>query len=146
MITARRGEMQPSGYSRRTLAEKLGLKPGMSACLLDTPLGYLEALGPVVAHLHLIASPDGAANLDFLHAFFTERAALIAHLPSLKAALAPAGMLWISWPKKAAKLPTDLDEHVIHDLGLATGLVDVKVAAIDPVWSAFKFVYRLKDR
>jgi hypothetical protein len=138
--------MQPSGYSRRSLAEKLGLKPGMSACLLDVPPGYLAALGDVVAHIHLVASLDGAASLDFLHAFFSERAALLVRLPHLKAALAPASMLWISWPKKAAKLPTDLDEHVVRDLGLASGLVDVKVAAIDPVWSALKFVYRLKDR
>ena len=138
--------MQPSGYSRRSLVEKLGLKPGMSACLLDAPPGYLAALGDVVAHIHLVASPDGAASLDFLHAFFSGRATLLVRLPHLKAALAPAGMLWISWPKKAAKLPTDLDEHVVREAGLAAGLVDVKGAAIDPVWSALKFVYRLKDR
>lgn len=64
----------------------------------------------------------------------------------MKAALLPAGMLWISWPKKAAKMPTDLDENIIREVGLASGLVDVKVAAVDERWSGLKFVYRLKDR
>jgi hypothetical protein len=61
-------------------------------------------------------------------------------------ALRPAGMLWISWPKRAAKVPTDLDENIVRELGLEYGLVDVKVAAIDAIWSALKFVYRLSDR
>lgn len=138
--------MQRSGYSQRTLAEKLGLKPGMSAYLLNAPDSYIEALGDAATHAHLVASLDDAVALDFAHAFFTERAALLAHLPRLKAALAPNGALWLSWPKKAAKVPTDLDDNVIREDGLAAGLVDVKVAAVDPIWSGLKFVYRLKDR
>ncbi len=138
--------MQRSGYSQRSLAEKLGLKPGMSAYLHDAPAGYLDTLGAAATHAHFVASLDGTAALDFLHAFFTERAALLAHLPRLKAALAPSGILWLSWPKKAAHVPTDVDESVVREAGLAAGLVDVKIAAIDPVWSALKFVYRLKDR
>jgi hypothetical protein len=138
--------MQRSGYSQRSLAEKLGLKPGMSAYLLNAPDGYIAALGEVATHANFAASLDGAAPLDFIHGFFVERATLLATLPSLKAALAPTGILWLSWPKKAAKVPTDVDERAVHEAGLAVGLVDVKVAAIDPVWSGFKFVYRLKDR
>jgi hypothetical protein len=138
--------MQRSGYSHRTLAEKLGLKPGMTAYLVNAPDGYREALGDAATHADFVTSLDGAAALDFIHAFFTDRTALLAHLPPLKAALAPTGALWISWPKKSAKVPTDVDEAVVHEAGLAAGLVDVKVAAIDPVWSGFKFVYRLKDR
>ncbi len=138
--------MQRSGYAQRTLAEKLGLKPGMSAYLLDAPDGYREALGDAAAHADVVASLDGAAALDFIHAFFTDHAALRVHLPPLKAALAPTGTLWISWPKKAAKVPTDVDETVVREAGLAVGLVDVKIAAVDPTWSGLKFVYRLKDR
>lgn len=138
--------MQPAGYSSRTLAEKLGIKPAMRACLLGAPPGYREALGAALAHVELIASPEAAADLDFVHVFVTARAELAALFPPVKAALAPGGSLWVSWPKKAAKMPTDLDENVVRELGLAAGLVDVKVAAIDPVWSGLKFVYRLKDR
>ena len=138
--------MQRSGYSQRSLAEKLGLKPGMSAYLLDAPAGYLDALGDAAMHADFAASLEGAAALDFIHAFFTDRAALLAQLPQLKAALAPTGALWISWPKKAAKVPTDIDETAVREAGLAVGLVDIKIAAVDPTWSALKFVYRLKDR
>jgi hypothetical protein len=138
--------MQRAGYSQRPLAEKLGIRPGMSACILDAPPGYLDALREVVSHVRLVEALGGAASLDFMHAFFVEHATLLLQLPHLKAALAPAGTLWISWPKKAAKVPTDVDEHVVREAGLAVGLVDVKVAAIDPVWSGLKFVYRLTDR
>ena len=138
--------MQRSGYSQRTLAEKLGLKPGMAAYLLNAPDGYVEALGEAATHADFVLALDNATALDFIHAFFTDRAALLASLPRLKAALAPRGMLWLSWPKKAANVPTDVDETAVREAGLAAGLVDVKVAAVDPVWSGLKFVYRLKDR
>ena len=75
-----------------------------------------------------------------------ERAVLEARLPRLQDALAPDGILWISWPKKAAKVQTDLDSNVVRRLGLDAGLVDVKVCAVDETWSGLKFVYRLKDR
>src|SRR5262245_44414457 len=127
--------MQQAGYSTRTLAEKLGIKPAMRACLLGAPQGYREALGAALARLELIASPETAADLDFVHVFATARVELAALFPSVKAALAPGGSLWVSWPKKAAKVPTDLDENAVRKLGMAAGLVDVKVAAIDPVWS-----------
>ncbi|MEP7292766.1 MAG: DUF3052 domain-containing protein [Chloroflexota bacterium] len=97
--------------------------------------------------------PDGveqfdlpATSLDFIHLFAARLAELETVFPELKAALAPAGMLWISWYKKSAKIPTDLDENLIREIGLVGGLVDVKVAAVDDLWSGLKFVYRLKDR
>ncbi|MCA9998900.1 MAG: hypothetical protein KDE56_24225, partial [Anaerolineales bacterium] len=83
---------------------------------------------------------------DFIHLFTVSMAELETLLPQLKAALTKDGMLWISWPKKAAKIATDLDGNRVRELGLATGLVDVKVAAVDEVWSGLKFVYRREDR
>lgn len=136
--------MQPAGYSQRPLAAKLGLKPGMRALLLDAPPGYLAALGEVVAQVEFCDLP--ADDLDIIQVFATEHAALVELLPSLVAALAPSGALWLCWPKLAAKLPTDLREARVRAAGLAAGLVDVKVAAIDSTWSALKFVYRLRDR
>lgn len=131
--------MNSAGYSKRSLADKLGLKPGMRVAILGAPVGYSSLDG--------VALVDPPAHpLDFAHLFAARRADLDAAFPALKAALAPTGMIWISWPKKAAKLPTDLDENLIREIGLALGLVDVKIAAVDDTWSALKFVYRLKDR
>lgn len=131
--------MNNAGYSQRPLAEKLGIKPGMRVAILNAPDGY-----PPLDAVTLVDPP--AHPLDLIHLFTTRRAELDAEFPTLKAALAPNGMIWISWPKKAAKVPTDLDENLIREIGLALGLVDVKVAAVDAVWSGLKFVYRLKDR
>jgi hypothetical protein len=133
--------MNSAGYSKRPLADKLGLKPGMRAAILGAPAGY-----PALDAVTLVDPP--AHPLDFAHLFVTHRADLDAAFPALKAALASSGMIWISWPKKAnaTKLHTDLDENLIREIGLALGMVDVKVAAVDETWSALKFVYRLKDR
>lgn len=132
-----------AGYSKRSLIDKLGLKPGFKICLLNTPAGYDQTLGelPPVTPVESLAGP-----LDFIHFFTREQAELEHRFPQLKEALAQTGMLWISWPKKAAKMETDLDENIIRELGLAHGLVDIKVAAIDETWSGLKFVYRKKDR
>jgi hypothetical protein len=137
--------MQPAGYSARPLAAKLGLKPGMRALLLDAPQGYLAALGDVASTVEWIVDVD-ATGLDFIQMFASERGELEARLPALVAPLAPDGALWLCWPKLASGRPTDLRETVIREIGLAAGLVDVKVAAIDAVWSGLKFVYRLRDR
>ncbi len=131
--------MNPVGYSKRSLADKLGIKPGMRVAVINAPEGY-----PLPAGVKRVDPP--AKPLDFIHLFTLNRAELERRLPDLKTMLVPNGMLWISWYKKAAKLPTDLDENLIREIGLANGLVDVKVAAVDEVWSALKFVYRLKDR
>ena len=128
-----------AGYSKRPLADKLGLKAGMRVYLIAAPDDY--PLPDGVEQVEKLAKP-----LDFIHLFLKRRADLEKLFPAAKESLTPAGMLWISWPKKAAKVETDLDETVIRDFGLANGLVDVKVAAVDAVWSGLKFVYRLKDR
>jgi hypothetical protein len=84
--------------------------------------------------------------LDVIVAFFCEWKELERRLPALRAALAPAGGLWIAWPKRASGVPTDLGDGAVRELGLAAGLVDNKVCAIDAVWSGLRFVYRLRDR
>ena len=131
--------MNPAGYSGRSLASKLGIKPGMRAALVKPPDGY-----PLPDGVDLVDLP--AEALDFIHLFTSSCSELEKVFPSLKVSLAPAGMLWVSWYKKSAKIPTDLDENIIREIGLAGGLVDVKVAAVDEQWSGLKFVYRLKDR
>jgi hypothetical protein len=133
-----------AGYSGTPLPKKLGLKSGQRIIILGAPEGYDAILGDLPDGLETAASLTGI--FDFIHFFTVERGDLETHFPPLKAALAQNGMLWISWPKRASKIPTDLDENIIRDVGLANGLVDVKVAAIDERWSGLKFVYRVKDR
>ena len=133
-----------AGYSQRSLAQKLGIKAGWTIVVLNAPENYLELLAGL---------PDGVticselgSDLPLIHFFCTKQKELEASFPAMRAALLQNGMVWISWPKKSAKVPTDLDENIIRNLGLASGLVDVKVAAVDAVWSGLKFVIRVKDR
>ncbi|MCC6802163.1 MAG: DUF3052 domain-containing protein [Anaerolineae bacterium] len=116
----------------------------MRVAILNAPDGYDRTLGTLPGGVQLLDLL--ADRLDFIHVFVRGRAALEADFPDLKASLAPAGMLWVSWLKKSAKIPTDLDENIVREIGLMHGLVDVKVAAVDERWSGLKFVYRLKDR
>lgn len=133
-----------AGYSKRSLIDKLGIKAGMRVAILNAPDGYEQTLGALPDGIQALASLE--PDLDFIHDFVRERARLEADFPKLKESLMPAGMLWISWLKKSAKIPTDVDETVVREVGLANGLVDVKIAAVDLLWSGLKFVYRLKDR
>jgi hypothetical protein len=133
-----------AGYSSRSLVDKLGIKPGFRIRLVNPPQGYETLLGALPDSVEIV---DQLANdLDFIHFFTTSRRELEAEFPALARQIKPNGMLWISWPKRAAKVETDLDETIVREIGLAGGLVDVKVAAIDQTWSGLKFVYRLKDR
>jgi hypothetical protein len=133
-----------AGYSQRTLCQKLGIKPGVHAIVLGGPGTYGALLGELPRGATL--SSRLAARSEFIHQFARRQSRLRADLPRLAAALADHGMLWISWPKKASGVETDLDENVIRELGLAEGLVDVKVCAVDDVWSGLKFVRRLQNR
>ncbi len=112
--------------------------------VMGAPEGYADTLGSLPDGVDVAS--DLSLPLDFIHFFTSERGDLELRLPDLKAALKKDGMLWLSWPKKASKLPTDLTDNIVREVGLAHGLVDVKVAAIDENWSGLKFVYRLKDR
>jgi hypothetical protein len=134
----------PAGYSRRRLVEKLDLKPGSKAHLRGAPAGYLDSLSPL---------PDGVllrstlrAPVDFIQAFFDSERRLARDLPALRDALVPGGALWISWPKRASGRATDITEDVVRRHALAIGLVDVKVCAVDEVWSGLKLMYRRADR
>ncbi len=126
------------------LIKKLGLKDGSRACILEAPSNYLDLLGPLPGGVVLLDQPDD--GLGFIQVFAKERRVLERQVSALKQHLAPAGMLWICWPKKTSSLKTDLTREVVRAIGLHAGLVDVKVCAIDADWSGLKFVFRLKDR
>jgi hypothetical protein len=135
----------PAGYSGTPLPKKLGIKPGHRVRLIDAPGDFAATLGELPESVEIVAD-GGGSPLDLV-LFFTDSAdALRARFDALKATLAPAGMLWVAWPKKASKVPTDLTEDVVREIALARGLVDVKVCAIDATWSGLKLVYRLVDR
>ena len=130
----------PAGYSGTPLARKLGLKPGMAVLLADAPAGYADTLQPLPEGLRFVTR--AGANVALVHAFFTRRADLAAALRRYREGLAPDAVLWVSWPKKAAKVPTDITEDVIRAEALPLGWVDVKVCAVDAVWSGLKLVVR----
>ena len=125
-----------------TLATKLGVKPGHRLLLLGAPEGFgVEGLPEGV---RVRRTARGTA--DVIVAFHDRRAALERRLPRLRACMDPAAGLWIAWPKRASKLPTDLTEDVVRDIALANALVDNKVCAIDATWSGLRLVIRLRDR
>ena len=133
-----------AGYSGKPLVQKLGIKSGSTIAVIGAPRGYAHTLGKLPSGVTHRTSAVGP--LDFIQFFSSEKQELERRFAALARALAPAGMLWISWPKKASGVTTDLTEDVIRAVGLAHGLVDVKVAAVDDVWSGLKFVRRLEDR
>ncbi|HVS02339.1 MAG TPA: DUF3052 domain-containing protein [Thermoanaerobaculia bacterium] len=133
-----------AGYSGRPLTAKLGIEPGMSVVVLDPPAGYMATLGPLPAGAEVRrAAGQGEA---FIQLFTRSRQQLGERLARLRPALAAAGMLWVSWPKRASGVATDVTEDVVRALALANGLVDVKVCAIDETWSGLKLVIPVKDR
>ena len=132
-----------AGYSSKPLVEKLGVKPAHRLALVGAPDGFLRELEPLPTGVRL---GSGQGPLDCVLLFSSDAATLTAGFSRWAARLTPEGMLWIAWPKKAAKVPTDLDENVVRRIGLAAGLVDVKVCAVTEVWSGLKFVRRLRDR
>ena len=127
----------PAGYSKRPLADKLGIKEGMTKAILGAPEGFDALIGT--------QGYDDALEFevyDYLHFFTDRKLALEQIIPILAKRLKQGGTLWISWPKKSSGKQTDLGENLVRELGLATGLVDVKVCAIDEVWSGLKFMHR----
>lgn len=136
-----------AGYSGTPLIKKLGIKAGYTIALLHTPAHYLDLLVELPPDVTIDYELDGAVELyDFIHAFYVDRADFEAEYDALKSAIKKDGMVWISWYKKSAKMPTDITEDVIRDFAVENGLVDVKVAAIDAQWSGLKLVYRTEDR
>ena len=133
-----------AGYSSRSLVDKLGIKPRTRIAILNPPRGFRATLGKLPAGVRVTSRVSGA--YPFIHFFTPSRDVLETQLPGLLRALEPAGTLWVSWPKKSSGVETDITEDVVRAVALPTGLVDVKVAAIDEVWSGLKLVRRLKNR
>ena len=136
--------MAASGYSGTPLAKKLGLKPGMRAWFLGMPdsvRAEVERDAPAIERLETPEPP-----VELAHIFVTSCAALDRELRMLLPLIARDGMIWVSWPKKASKVPTDISEDVIRALALPLGLVDVKVCAVDEIWSGLKLVIRRELR
>ena len=145
----------PAGYSGTPLARKLGMKEGHRVLTLGAPSGYEDLLEGLPEDVSIRrsdslgggGSADGAEPpFDIVHVFSKEKAALSSLIPTLKACILPNGMIWVSWPKKASKVQTDVTEDVVRGLALQNGLVDVKVCAVDEVWSGLKLVIPVKDR
>lgn len=133
-----------AGYSGTPLQKKLGIKPGARVAFVNEPPSLRRDLGELPDGVKILQS--AANQLDFVHVFVKSRAELEKQFAKFASRLQAAGMLWISWPKKASGVPTDLNENLVRDVGLANGLVDVKVCAVDDTWSGLKFVIRVKDR
>lgn len=132
-----------AGYSSTPLIKKLGLKETDKVILINQPVDYYQLLGIKEGSLVIAGKAEAA---DFVHIFAKGSEEYINNLLESKKRLKKDGMIWISWPKKASKILTDLTENIIRDIALANGLVDVKVCAVDDTWSGLKLVYRLKDR
>ena len=133
-----------AGYSGTPLPRKLGFKPGMRAAFLDAPGGFETTLGELPDGVEVAARLGGSK--DLVVAFVTRRADLTKRIEPLKRAIAPDGMAWVAWPKRASGVETDMTEDVVRDVALPVGLVDVKVCAIDDTWSGLKLVIRRELR
>jgi hypothetical protein len=134
----------PAGYSGTPLAKKLGIKPGMTVYLHQAPSNYLQLLSDLPPDARFISKlPKSAAGM---HLFVTEADALAAALRRCLPHLEKDGMIWVSWPKKASKVKTDVTEDVIRKIALPMGLVDTKVCAVDETWSGLKLVIRKENR
>jgi len=136
--------MAQAGYSGRSLSAKLGLKPGMTCWRHHMPDGIAELLDVQAPATTIVAGVT--PGLDCAHVFVTERDDLAAQLSALRGLIAPDGMIWVSWPKKTSKVPTTVTEDVVREVCLPMGLVDVKVCAVDAVWSGLKLVIRKELR
>lgn len=125
--------------------KKLGIKPGMRLLWVSPPSHYSDLLGALPEEVCFL-EPNGEESADFIHVFMLEKTPLAAELSRLKLRLDKDGMIWISWPKQRSSIATDLNREIIREHGLATGLVDTKVCAVDEDWSGLKFVFRKHDR
>jgi len=133
-----------AGYSGKPLVQKIGVKPGHRLALAGEPPGFIKELHPLPDGV--IVATGGRAKLDCVILFADEARTLESRIARWAARLTPAGILWIAWPKKAAKIETDVTEMLVRNTGLGAGLVDVKICAVNDIWSGLKFVRRVKDR
>jgi Protein of unknown function (DUF3052) len=133
-----------AGYSGTPLAKKLGIKPGTRVFVDNEPANYRELLQPLPEDVTFTRRLAG--RVDLIHLFTKEARQASEKLTDYRHKIAEDGAIWVSWPKKAAKVPTDVTEDVIRDLALPLGLVDVKVCAVDETWSGLKLVIRVENR
>ena len=135
----------PSGYSGTPLPKKLGIEEGASVAVIGgAPKNYAQLVAPLPMGAKIVKKPPKDAS--FVHVFATERADLARHLTALRASIAQNGVVWVSWPKKSAKVATDITEDVIREVALPMGFVDVKVCAVDETWSGLKLMIRRDQR
>ena len=128
----------PSGYSGTPLVQKLGIKPGFCVFVAGAPADYATMTGELPAQVRIVSRLKG--GIDMVHLFAANSAGLGNKLKVYRAAIKPDGMIWVSWPKKSSGLQTDLSENVLRNTALPLGLVDIKVCAVDEIWSGLKFV------
>jgi hypothetical protein len=136
--------MEVTGYSGTSLAKKLGIKPGFKIRLVRQPDYYFTLFTDMPQDLFILKDKKIKKNL--VHYFVTDARDLRSDIAFLRNEIEPNGMIWVSWPKKASKVPTDITEDVIRNLALANGLVDIKVCAVNETWSGLKLVIPVKDR
>jgi len=129
-----------AGYSGTPLAKKLGFKPAYEVLLVDPPANYRKLVEPLPAGVKFVARLAGTT--DIVHAFVTKKSALAKSLEAFRAKLKPDGVVWVSWPKKSAKVATDVTEDTVRELALPLGFVDIKVCAVDETWSGLKLMVR----
>ena len=134
-----------AGYSQTPLAKKLGIAEGSRVGLVNAPKGFRKELGSLPAGVKIWAG-DLAKPLDLIMLFSLSERTLRMNFSMLAEKLTASGMLWIAWPKKSSGVSTDLSFDTVQQTGLQAGMVDVKICAVNEVWSGLKFVYRLKDR
>jgi len=137
-------KMPTAGYSGTPLARKLGIKSGFKIWIENAPSHYFQLFDDLPEDLEIMKVLD--QEIDFAHLFVKEQSILEPSLITIKKHLKKDGLIWISWPKGASKIVTDVNREIVREVGLKAGLVDVKVAAVDENWSGLKFVFRLKDR
>ena len=133
-----------SGYSGTPLVKKLGIKQGFKIFIKNAPQNYPDLIAPIPPNVEIIS--DLSPNLDLIHFFSKSRFELSASIEDYSTFIKQDGMIWISWPKKSSKVPTDITEDIIREIILPLGLVDVKVCAVDEVWSGLKIVIRKENR
>jgi hypothetical protein len=136
--------MSTVGYSGTPLPRKLGIREGSRVLLLGAPEGFAATLGELPPGVELVQ--PGASAVDVAVLFALDAATADGRFAGLASSLRPAGGLWIAWPKRSSGVASDLDENRVREIGLAGGLVDNKVCAIDATWSGLRFVWRLRDR
>jgi hypothetical protein len=133
-----------AGYSGTPLARKLGIKAGSEILLVGAPEDYLKLLEPLPDAVRFVSRVS--ESTDIIHFFSARKAELKQALSEFRAKIRPTTMLWVSWPKKSAKVPTDITEDTVREIALPIGFVDVKVCAVDNIWSGLKLVIRKELR